>query len=309
MNKPLDSAGMKEFGFCPEPIEIKVGPMTIRPFQDHDTIVGRVFASDRIHKDWIYAPPEGVGHAGPGRVHALPYSSRVFDLPKTHTIEHATAKDEEHLEFHVWALSFFLGVRLTTTEAGYLDATPVKRGTLVDFLLRENSLERAVELADNFWMANIGQRSNAKLFIAAVHALFLGQYPQSLQFERFIYLYAAIDACFKLGKTLKQSTTNLPHSCRIEWMCSQFGLTLPDWAKKTLNGNVEVSTVRNPTLHEALFMGEPLGFALHGPGVPVNLTHEMHALVCRLLVALIGGDASYIGSRVDSMQRQGLKLR
>ena len=177
---------MKEFGFCPEPIEVKVGPVTIRPFRDHETIVERVFACDRIYKDWIYAPPEQVGHAGSDQVRALPYSSRVFDLPKTHIIEHTTANNEEHLEFHVWALSFFLGVRLTTTEAGYLDATPVKRGKLVDFLLIENSLERAVELADNFWMANVGQSINAKLFAAAVHALFLGQYPQSLQFERFI---------------------------------------------------------------------------------------------------------------------------
>ena len=48
----------------------------------------------------------------------LPYSSRVFGLPHTHTIEHETAVDEEHIEFHVWALSFFLGMRLTTTEAG-----------------------------------------------------------------------------------------------------------------------------------------------------------------------------------------------
>ena len=300
---------MKEFGFCPEPIEVKVGAVTIRPFRDHETIVERVFSWDRIYKDWIYAPREQVGHAGSGQVRALPYSSRVFDLPKTHIIEHETAKNEEHLQFHVWALSFFLGVRLTTKKAGYLDATPVKRGKLVDFLLIENSLERAVELADDFWMANVGQSINAKLFAAAVHALFLGQFPQSLQFERFIYLYTAIDACFKLSKTLKQTNESLPHACRIEWMCSQFGLTLPDWARQTAGGSVEVTTVRNPTLHEGLFMGEPLGFGLHGDGTPVNLTHEMHALVCRLLVALIGGNASYIASRVDSMQRQGLKLR
>ena len=217
--------------------------------------------------------------------------------------------NKEHLEFHVWALSFFLGVRLTTTEESYLDATPVKRGKLVDFLLIENSLERAVELSEDFWTANVGQSTNAKLFAAAVHALFLSQYPRSLQFERFVYLYTAIDACFNLGKSLKQSTTSRFHACRIKWMCNQFGLTLPDWAKQTLDESVEVTTVRNQTLHEALFMGEPLGFALHGQGTPVNLTHEMHALVCRLLVALIGGDASYVASRVDSMQRQGLKLR
>lgn len=34
MNKPLESTVMKEFGFCPEPVEVKVGPVTIQPFRD-----------------------------------------------------------------------------------------------------------------------------------------------------------------------------------------------------------------------------------------------------------------------------------
>ena len=202
-----------------------------------------------------------------------------------------------------------MGTRLTTTEAGYLDATPIKSGKLVDFLLLGNSLVRAVLLAEDFWMANSGQRDRAKLFAAAVHALFLGQFPQSLQFERFIYLYTAIDACFKLGKALKNLTKSIPHSGRIDWMCNQFGLNLPGWAKQPVGGSAHVTGIRNPTLHEALFMDEPLGFAVHGKGAHVNLTLEMGALVCRMLVALIGGNASYVRSRVDSMQRQGLELR
>ena len=36
-----------------------------------------------------------------------------------------------------------------------------------------------------------------------VHALFLGQFPQSLQFERFIYMYTAIDACYSLAAKLQ----------------------------------------------------------------------------------------------------------
>ena len=110
-------------------------------------------------------------------------------------LELAKATGDEHVVFHLWALSFFLGMRLSATEAGFLDATPVKPGKLVDFVLPGRSLERAIDLADEFWMANRGEPRNAQRFAAAVHALFLGQYPQALQFERFIYLYTAIDAC------------------------------------------------------------------------------------------------------------------
>ena len=97
---------------------------------------------------------------------------------------------------------FFLGMRLTTTEAGFLDATPVKPGKLVDFVLVGRSIEHAVELAERFWVVNRGEPRHTLRFEAAVHALFLGQNPQSLQFERFIYLYTAIDACYKLGESL-----------------------------------------------------------------------------------------------------------
>ena len=50
-----------------------------------------------------------------------------------------------------------------------------------------------------------------------------------------------------------------------------------------------MSALRNDALHEALFMNEPLGFAVLGGGIGENITLEMEALVCRLLVALIDG--------------------
>ena len=56
-------------------------------------------------------------------------------------------------------------------------------------------------------------------------------------------------------------------------------------------------------------MEEPLGFAIHGYGTRENLTFEMRALVCRLLVALTGGkDSSYLGSPVNTRQRHPLRL-
>ena len=56
-------------------------------------------------------------------------------------------------------------------------------------------------------------------------------------------------------------------------------------------------------------MGEPLGFALHGVGTNKNLTLEMEALICRLLVALLGAaNADYVRSAITTRQRQGLKL-
>ena len=305
----------KAFGFCPEPIRIDAGSIKIRPLPEFEANVDLVHACGLIQNDWMYAPHKQLRSFVSGEIRRQPYSSRVFHLPDTHTIEHQKAADEEHLKFHVWALSFFLGIRLTTTEAGFLDATPVKLGKLVDFVLIGQSIVYAVELSESFWVRNRSELRNARRFEAAVHALFLSQYPRSLQFESFIYLYAAIDACYRLGESLGFWTNKHPsgryisHAERISQMCNKFGMSIPKWAKRSVHERTEVSAIRNNALHEALFMDTLLGFAVHGASDPGSLTVEMRALVCRFLVALIcGRNASYLGSSVSSRQRQGIDL-
>ncbi len=293
----------KEFGFYPQPLEIKAGPVTVSSLPNIERTASDMLTDDGIENNWVYALPQQHREFVSGKIRELPYASRVFRLPKTHLIEHAEATSGDHLDFHLWALSFFVGMRLTATEAGFLDATPLKSGMLVDFILHGSSLTHAVKLAEVFWTTNCAKRRQAQRFEAAVHALFLGQNPQNLGFERFVYFYMAIDACYKLAQELRQPSNYPSHARRIKWMCCQFSIKTPPWVDS-------VAAIRNDTLHEALFVSEPLGFAGLG-GTPTNryLTLEMQALVCRLLVALIGGaDTTYIRSPVNTRQRHRLNL-
>ena len=306
---------VKEFGFYPHPRPIKAGPVTISPLPDLQQIVREVLAYDGIEGDWIYAPLQRIKNSMNGQVRECPYTTRVFGLPMTHLIEHVETTSEDHIKFHIWALSFFVGMRLTATEAGFLDATPLKPHRLVDFIPHGSSLTRAVELAENFWMTNRDKPRCAKRFAAAIHALFLSQNPQSLQFEQFVQLYMAIDACYRLTEELHRPPKHLKHADRIAWMCRQFGFEPPAWADPMAPGGSEVATIRNDTLHEALFMDAPLGFAVHGVSsnqshtLEQNLPLEMQHLVSRLLVALIGGnDTAYIQSPVNDRQKIGLDL-
>ncbi len=296
----------REFGFYPQQLRIDAGPVRIQGLPGLERLVKPVLECDSVEGCWIYAPRARIDQI-PGGIRELPYHARVFGLPSTHVIEHASATGPEHLEFHLWALSLFLGVRLTGTEAGFLDSTPIKPGVLVDFRIGA-SITQAVGLAERFWKTNLSEPGIAKRFGAAVHALFLGQNPQDLQFENFLYLYLALDACYKLSQELLGAPgRNLRHGERIEWMCQQFGIPVPQWADPKAKGGVEVAGMRNDTIHEALFMGAPLGFELQTDG---NLTTEMAALGCRLLVALVGGRASvYVRSPVDTAQIWGLDLR
>ncbi len=282
-----------EFGFYPEKLSLKVGNVSIDARADFDEIIAGHKNWEGVEKEWIYAEPY----------------TRVFGLPKTHTITHANADGLDHLRFHVWALSFFLGMRLTTTEAGFVNATPIVPHKLVDFTPRSKSLPKAVLLAEQFWIAHRHEPDRAKGFAAAVHALFFAQYPHHLQFEQFIYFYTALEACYAVLHSVRQLQRRIPHADRISWMCNELGLMTPDWALNASGAGAEVAILRNATLHEALFMGEPLGFALHGIGSNVNLTLDMQTLICRLLVALIGGGAStYVQTPVNTRQRHFLDL-
>ena len=301
----------KDFGFFPDLLQVTAGPVTIGPLPDLEQKVSDLLSCDGIEDDWIYAPPQRVRDFVSGVIRERPYSSRVFGLPKTHFIEHTAATSENRLRFHIWALSFFLGMRLTTEEAGFLDATPLRPGKLqrFDFTLAYSDYARAIELAEDFWMRNLTYPIRAKRFEAAVQALLLAENPLNLQFERFVYLYAAVDTCYALAKDLRQPKKDIPHGKRIEWMCSKFSIKIPAWADPKGHG-AEVATIRNYTLHEALFMDAPLGFAIHqGSANTPNLMLEMTALVCRLLVALIGGHHShYVQSPANTRQPYLLRL-
>ena len=298
----------KEFGFFPERLEIIVGPVAICTSPELESKVASVVECSDVEDGWVYAPIQQTRDLLSGRIRTRPYSARVFGLPKTHWMEHG-AGNEEQVDFLVWILSFFLGMRLTTTDAGFLDGTPVRPRKLVDFVLIGSALERAIELAETFWVKNIDRPHNTQLLVAAVHALFLGQYRRALEFERFSYLYTATDACFALTKELRGLNGPRTHAERIEWMCAVLGVPTPSWARRTGVDSTVVSELRNDAVHEALFIDEPLGFAALGGQIEGNLTLEMAALVSRLVVALLGGkDSQYLSSPVNTGQRQGLRL-
>jgi hypothetical protein len=298
-----------EFGFYPNPIDIDVGAIAIRSLPDRETVVSDLHSDAGIEKDWIYAPAQRSEDFMSGNVREKPFSTRVFGLPRTHKITHRAAENDDQLIFHLWSLSFFTGMRLTGTDAGFLDATPLKPGKLVDFVLLGDGLSESVEVAERFWTTNSTTPRQPSRFAAAVHALFLAQYPTALQFEKFLYLYAALDACYALAAEMQPPSNRIAHAGRAAWLCQRFGMPVPDWADASSQGGAEVASIRNDAAHEALYMGEPLGFALHGTCGNQNLTLELEALICRFLVALIGcASTDYVQSPVNTRQRQGLRL-
>lgn len=295
-----------KFGFRPSALDLTIGPVTIETLDGLEDQVTEIKQSGQFYQDWIYSPRQQITNLSSGETYHAPYAARIFGLPNTHLVRHVEDVELGHLQFHIWSLGFFTGQRLSATEAGFLDATPLKPGKLNDFVLMGDSLSKAVQLAETYWQDNVHDRKQLARFEAAIHALFLAQNPRHLQFEGFMFLYTALDACFAIMKDrLPGPYPN--HQQRTRWMCDHYGVPVPDWADP--DGGAEIAALRNPTIHEGLYMGEPLGFAIEGRGSNRNLNLQMQAVVCRLLVAIIGGaEADYVKSAVTSRQNIGLRL-
>ncbi|MBA3967743.1 MAG: hypothetical protein H0X47_18570 [Nitrospirales bacterium] len=201
-------------------------------------------------------------------------------------------------------------MRLTSEEAGFLDTTPIKEGKLVDFVVI-GQLDRAVEFAEKFWTDNISCPKQTARLSAAIHSLFLSLNPQALRFEQFQYVYMALEACFAMLRQKHKNGCNTNHAQRLSWMCEKLAVSIPTWAaidveqaKKT-----EVSGLRNDAFHEALFAGEPFGFAIEGAGSSQNLVLEMQNLTCRILAGILGvSDKEYLKAAVNNRQTHRVRV-
>ncbi|BEE12589.1 hypothetical protein VAWG004_10920 [Aeromonas veronii] len=313
LNAPLRGVSA-EFGYYPVFCNIETDSFSIRTLPEHESIVAVVSGDPNVLNGWVYPGAHQYREFMSGKVCSMPYNARVFGLPMTHVLTLSEDRNREELDFVVWCLSFFTGMRLTTTEAGFLDATPIKPGKLVDFILSRSTITDVIELALDYLESERGDARAPKRVTAVIHALFLAQYPQNLSFERFQYLYMALDACFKLVVDKEKPKPRITHAGRVQWMCEKFAIPVPDWAKNTEAAPSSLSVVRNDTFHEAMFFDGPLGFASYGGNQrsagQENIPLQMEALVCRLLVAILGKpNSGYVKTSVNTREIHALELR
>lgn len=124
---------------------------------------------------------------------------------------------------------FFEGMRFDDTGAGFLDATPIERGTLNDFALVGTDLSRAIDLADAFWDRHATRPEIATTLLGVFQSLALAQRPQSLAFEEFIYAYTALEGCFAVGRVTHNVPNNGGHAARTANLCNVLGVPVPAW--------------------------------------------------------------------------------
>lgn len=300
-----------EFGFYPLRLDEAYRNIRIETLEGFEARAKAVLEEPYVAGDWVYSPPKLVRSFGHESTGVLPYASRVFGLPKTHVLSHST--DEPlRLRFLVWCFGFFVGMRMSDQEAGFLDATPIKPGVSNDIVWFGNSLIIALGLADEFFSMHAASAKIETIVRAAIHSYLLAEIPTLLDYERFVHLYTAVDACFAVRALIcRPPKKRVPHAERIAYLCTELSLPVPTWADPS---NPYVAAQRNETLHEGLFFDEPWGFSIFGGerhADPQNqgLLLEMQHLICRILMATLGvQDRQYLTSSIADRQRHGVKL-
>ena len=300
-----------DFGFYPRRFDKTSGLITVATLPDLDDKIKAVSESEYVEGKWIYSPPSRVRDMFSERVKTMPYSARVFPLPKTHRLSHTNSQGPAHLHFLVFCLGFFAGMRMSDMEAGFLDATPIAPGEAHDVVWLADSLFAALEYVDRFLTTHVSNLRVETAMRGAIHSYFISQTPSLLDFEKFIYLYTALEGCHYVRSVVQgQDPRAIPHSKRIAGLCEAFSMSIPSWADPT---NPLVTNRRHATLHEGLFFDEPLGFQLFG-GRNRDIQDgmillQMAALTSRLIIALLGmGTCDYVRSPVDTRQKHGVRL-
>lgn len=241
---------------------------------------------DKLKKNdfWCYSPSK---------------ENKIFGQPTNCTMSGVNSK--EHGQFMVQCLSFLYGQKLFTRKYEYVDSVRLKRDCW-GLLISNKSIEKGLMYCNELWgniTHNKAQEQISRLrkrIFGIIHLLFMSTSKKALQFERFMYIYIAIDACFKhLVETgeIKNTKNHIPHRERIKNISAITGVKF----SQTITEQFFYST-RNDIFHEGIYLDEPLGY--RATGVKKNLSFAQNFLV-QVIFFVLGIKATGFLETVDSL--------
>lgn len=274
------------FGFLNEPLSVTWRGGTIKPLPNFEELRSCLEQSAGVYKGWVYPPMRAV--LGPGAAEKHAWVPGCFALPPSHCLTLEPAIDPAHGDFFILLFGFLNGRRLQRDGWQHFYKTPIDR-KLCDFLSNESSIEWALNKASDFCAQHGSKDEVMKLAWGALHWHTFAQLYEH-EFERFDAQYKALDACYKLTLFTQSSFGKTNHATRAMRLCEHYGIKPPDWVVpiKSASGkeSCELADRRNALAHEAMYGGQPLGFAHPPDQGAVEL--GLKALVSRILLSALG---------------------
>jgi hypothetical protein len=289
------------FGFLSDatPISWDAGCSTIQPLENHCELIAAMGLESGVINGWCYPPMRPVRADV-----ATPSVPSAFSLPATHQI-HLTAPSatDEEANFMIAFFGLLKGQRLQRTEWQHFYKAPVA-SKLNDFIATATEIAKTLDIAIAFWRQQTPEIQ--KLAFGALHWHLFAQLYEH-EFERFNAQYMALDACAKLAKDMcfpGYPTKHPPHAQRASVLCECTGVPRPVWVDPGGGqSSCALALRRNALAHEAMYGGQPVGFA--HPVEHRNMELELTGLVARIFLRLLGVSNEYTRSECTTRQKSG----
>lgn len=283
------------FGFLNEPLSVSWRYGTIRPVPNFEEIASCFEQSAGVYKGWVYPPIKAVD--GRGAAAKKAWVPATFSVPSSHILTPHPDADPAHSDFFIALFGFLHGRRLQREGWQHFYKAPVSR-QLCDFVVNKTSTEWALNQALTFCERHSSNEEALKLAFGALHWHTFAQLYEH-EFERFDAQYKALDACYKLTCMTRDSfTKERTHAKRAVRLCEYFGAEPPEWVIPFKNQDgketCELAIRRNALAHEALYGGQPLGFA--HPADNGAMVLGLKSLVARILLSALGIKNNYTQS-------------
>ena len=276
---------MLKFGFDARELNFSTNKVKVYTLPNLDEKVKHVRENYDVFKfndtDWIFM--------------SLPLVRRLFTLPRTHAIEVKNSDSEEHEQFHVNALSFFQGHRLSYHEYnGYLDAAPIMtndRNRLVCFLMSRFQYKAIIERSENFWQLYKHIPNFSMKFENIIYGLFFSRKPGLINHEAFNQAYEVFEAYWELFVHIAKIETpetnisrRISHSNRLQLILDYYKMQMP-------SGWVGELVERRNLLQHGLIVGNK-GKWYVDENLWSYFTFPMRRLIDMLIFAMIIGKES-----------------
>jgi len=287
------------FGFLNEPLSVTWRGGTIKPLPNFEEIRSCLEQSPGVYGGWVYPPMRAV--LGRGAADKQAWVPGCFALPSSHCLTLKPEAPPAHSDFFILLFGFLNGRRLLREGWQHFYKTPIDR-KLCDFWSNESSIAWALNKASDFCAQHGSRDEVMKLAWGALHWHTFAQLYEH-EFERFDAQYKALDACYKLTLLTHNSFVKTNHATRAMRLCEHYSVEAPHWVVPTkISGKetCELAERRNALAHEAMYGGQPLGFAHPPDQGAVEL--GLKSLVSRLLLSALGMANDYTRSRSTTRQ-------
>jgi hypothetical protein len=285
-----------EFGWLPEDRAYRSTRITIAPLHNYEQAIGCVRAARRVIEGWFYPPlvRDPKGHTAD--CEGVEIHARGFSLPATHRLEvDIRSADSRLAAFILQVFAFSKGLRLLPAEWTHFYRAAVEPGKLADFICLPGREVEICERAYDLWRTLPDPTLERSLF--GLHHWYLFGQSYEHEFERFSAQYTVLDGCFSLVRQLSSIGT-VPHTQRPQFLCERYKIPVPTWAR-VAGKTCAIADLRNAFVHEALYGGEPIGFA-YPKGELDGIELELTNLNARILLAILGFTGDYVQSEVGT---------